>query len=262
MSEIIKVRAFPFFERGRTFSSDMITSIRDYTFDFSNLYLDDCSDGIVSGCKIEVNNTIVNLTKGILKFKDVVYILNQPLSETYEATEKLQVLKLSFSDELVTQKSSHREVMLKLTNDLNLTENEIEVCRFKLKKGSKLRTDYLDFDDYNTEFDTVNRLHVSYCGRYEPTVSQDVLIAFATEALEHTLTPIDSQIVLTILSANFFTNKKVLEAYIALKRSETIKPHSHIEIYEALSTILKEIRGIQKQGKERKKQRNRQIIVD
>ena len=262
MSEIIKVRAFPFFERGRTFSSDMITSIRDYTFDFSNLYLADCSDGIVSGCQIKVNNNLVSLTKGVLKFKGMVYILNQPLSESYEATETLQLLKLCFSDELVTQKSSHREVMLKITSDSQLTENEVEVCRFKLKKGSKLRTSYLDFDDYNTEYDTVNRLHVDYCGRCQPTLSQDVLTAFATEALGHALSPIDSQIVLTILSANFFTNKNVLEAYIALKKGEAIKALTHIEIYEALSNILKEIRGIQKQSSNKKKQRNRQIIVD
>lgn len=262
MSEIVKVRAFPFFERGRTFSSDMITSIRDYTFDYSNLFLSNCSDGIVSGCKIEASNDYLNLTQGIIKFKDLVYILNQPLYEEYYPTEELQVLRLEFSEELKTQKSSHREVQLLLGSENELTENSVEICRFKLKKGSVLRTHYINFEDQNTEYDTVNQLYAHYAGREVSTLSLDVLTVFAKEAINYELSTLDTQFIMSVLSANFFYNRHGIETYIALRHEQAYKKLSNIELYEGLLSILKEIKGSSNRKTTRTGRQKRQIIVD
>jgi hypothetical protein len=262
MSEIIKVRAFPFFERGRTFSSDMITSIRDYTFDYSNLFLANCSDGIVSGCKVEASDKYLSLTKGVIKFKEMVYILNQPLFEAYEATENEQVLRLDFSEELKTEKSSHREVQLNLGQLEDLSENSMEICRFKLKKGSVLRTTYLNFEDQNTGYDTVNQLYAAYAGREKATLSLDVLTSFAREAMAYELSTLDTQFVLSILSANFFFNRQAIESYIALRKQAPFKDLSTIELYEGLLEILNDIKGSSSRKTKNRGHKKRQIIVD
>ena len=40
--------------------------------------------------------------------------------------------------------------------ELELGENQMEMCRFYLREGSALRDSYKNFADMSTEYDTVN----------------------------------------------------------------------------------------------------------
>lgn len=262
MSDVIKVRVFPLFERGMAFSSDMINSLRDYAFDYSNLYLLDLSDGIVSGIDILTDGDTIKITKGIIKYKDIIYLISEDISIVYSATENTQILKLVFLREIKTLKSSYSEVEIGFTDTDKLELNEIELCRFKLKSGSKLRVNYVDFSDRNTEFDTVNRINTLFSARSKATLSQELLLSFAREILAYELEDIDKQFSMNLLSASFFTNKEYIDTYIALKLNKEFQTLTNIESYTYLKSILENISSGKKRETEKKKKRIRQIIVD
>jgi len=90
---------------------------------------------------------------------------------------KLRFLPQSESKDFILFKT---DIFLDDTTELR--EDEMEICRFKLKAGSRLRQDYVDFHDLNTEFDTLNILHVPYAGMDLPTIAPYVTRYFAKEA--------------------------------------------------------------------------------
>ena len=81
------------------------------------------------------------------------------MSVHYVPTEEYILLKLIFEPERKTELFLKREIRIELSADMNLAANEMELCRFKLKKGAILRTKYTDFFDRATEFDTVNTIN-------------------------------------------------------------------------------------------------------
>jgi hypothetical protein len=52
-----------------------------------------------------------------------------------------------------------------------LKEDELELGRFKLREGAVLRSDYTDFFDLITEYNTINVINVEYAGIKESTMN-------------------------------------------------------------------------------------------
>ena len=54
-----------------------------------------------------------------------------------------------------------------LDGQLERGKNEIELCRFRLKAGAELRTEYKDFYDIQTEYDTMLNKSLSARKRWD-----------------------------------------------------------------------------------------------
>ena len=66
---------------------------------------------------------------------------------------------------------------------LELLDDEVELCRFKLKDGARLRTEYKDFYDIQTEYDTLNLAHATWSAADGNSLSKEVTDFFARKVL-------------------------------------------------------------------------------
>ncbi|MOA26584.1 hypothetical protein D3C78_1473880 [compost metagenome] len=121
--------------------------------------------------------------------------------------------------------------------------SELELCRFKLKEGAKLRQDYQNFRDLSTEYNTVNLLHVRFAAYGQSTVSPVVMRYFGDELLRRgSSEPQDLTFAMMCLNEGTL-NRKVITHYIANRLGIANKDYSNVEIHRHLGRILESARG-------------------
>ena len=67
---------YPLFERKRLLKKEMLENIRDFPRDIFDIFFRNYSDGILTGCDIEVKESYLIVDAGILYRKGVPYIMN------------------------------------------------------------------------------------------------------------------------------------------------------------------------------------------
>ena len=252
---------YPQFERLHVLRTEALCSIRDRAFDIFPLFMENYSEGIVSGCLPIATPDTITVGRGMILHNNFFYLLNEPMSIEYAPTEEYMMLKIIFEPELETENFIQRDVNLILTHDMDLAENEIEICRFKLKKGAVLRVNYTDFFDRATEFDTINTINVPYAAIGGQTLSSEILGAFATEAKDFELSTMDFQFCFSVLSGRRISAAQI-SLYIEHRLKTEISNPTNQTLYDNLCLILREI----KNGKRREitgtRRRRREIMLD
>ena len=74
-------------------------------------------------------------------------------------------MKAEFSEDETNLDYKAYRVRFFLDEEMELGENQIEMCRFYLREGSVLRDSYKNFADMSTEYDTVNLICATVVGR-------------------------------------------------------------------------------------------------
>lgn len=252
---------YPQFERLHVLRKEALCSIRDRAFDIFPLLMESYDDGIISGCRPITTPETITLSEGTVFHNKFFYLIKEPMSVEYEPTEEYMMMKLVFSPELETENFIQRDVNLVLSHDMNLADDEIEICRFKLKKGAVLRTEYTDFFDRATEFDTVNTINVPYAAIGGHTLSPDILQAFATEAREFELSDEDFHFCFLALSEQRLSSAQI-SFYIEHRLKIDLPTITNQILYDNLSKILREI----KSGRQREitgaRRRRKEIMLD
>lgn len=252
---------YPQLERLHILRTETLISMRDRAFDTFTLYCEDYGDGILSGCRPITSKTSITLSAGIILHNKFFYLIKEPMSIDYEPTDEDTLMKIIFEPELEDENFIKRNVSLKLSHDLNLADNEMELCRFKLKKGAILRTNYTDFFDRATEFDTINTINVPYAAPHGSTISPEILKNFAQEARDFSLDIEDFSFCMAALSGEIISSEQI-SFYIEHRLKINLPDKTNQTLYEHLSLILEDI----KNGRPREifgmKNRRREIIVD
>ena len=206
------------------------------------------SNGILAGCGLFERGMRVGVEEGIIKFAGRVYVLDQPESVPYQSTDAWTVLKVQFSGEKNTRDFQTFIGQIVLDANPNILPNEIELGRFKLKHGSRLRTNYTDFQDMETEYDTVNLVHVPYAGISEPTLSPIILIHFAREAYPFATDPLDLAFCSACLAGSGVMSRESIRLYL-WRRSEIEGPmFDNRELHSHLANALAEMKGETRPG--------------
>lgn len=255
-------QVFPLFENIHVLKTRMLTELRDYAYEFGSLLYEGASDGIVSGCAITTTRDTITLNRGILRYGGNLYLITEPITMTYHPTDVYTLFKLAFKEETRRNGYIYREVEASLTDRLELLDGEIELCRFKLKTGARLRDAYMDFSDRNTEFDTVNRIHVPFSASGESSISPEITRAFALEAIDCSVDAIDMAFIMRALDAKRALSRDTVIAYIAVKQKKKFEACGNLEIFEALLAILYELRDNGEREMVKPRRRPRHIIVD
>lgn len=253
---------FPLFENAHILRTPMLTQLRDYAFEYGRLLHEGFSNGIVSGCAITTTMDTVTLNRGVIRYHDQMYLIAEPITLTYAPTDAWTVFKLIFKDESRRDSYIYRAVEAKLSDDINLSLEEIELCRFKLQSGARLRTKYVDFADRNTEFDTVNTIFVPYSVCGDCSLSPQITRAFAEEALCWRTEAIDEAFILQALGTSGPLNRKAIAYYIAAKLKKALPEGDNLELYEGLLAILRTLQNGEEREIARDVRRRRHIIVD
>lgn len=235
------VQVFPLFAKGHILRYEMLEALSDYALLCNQLLYQGYADGILNGCVLTTTADTVTVNPGVLCFEEKLYLLKEPISIAYEATEETYVLKLHFSDELRTDNFVSRSIELFICEEKAFGKGDLELCRFKLQQGARLRYQYMDFDDRSTEYDTLNTIFSPFSAKGGSTLSPDITRAFAKEMLQTSQkSDLDTAFCIQLLSQAEPLNHEALAAYINHKRNIQLEKISNFEVYKQLSLILKD----------------------
>lgn len=271
---------YPLFERNRILKKELMWSLRDYSFHHIQMEYQSYADGIIKGCKIEVREKELAVGKGLIKHGGFIYLVTEEMTIPYEPTEQLEILKMRMETDNRSEDFIAYRMTLFLDHEPSKKENELELCRFKLRKGSRLRNEYKNFADMATDFDTVNVIGADWSGLSERTLSPAVTGLFAKTVLAETGSlPEDISFAYLCLNQPEAVSRTVLEHYInnrlAGRTEYEEEPLTHraesaynadglernMELFERMVWILKDIQQNRRKdtggGKKRK-----QILVD
>ncbi len=252
---------YPKFTKGRILKIDMLEDLRDYSRDTLDILTSRLSDGIVEGFYPKVFENTIEFSKGIVKYNNQVYLINEQLSIGYEATEVDVLIKLVFLDEKQETDYNVQEIELVLDKNITILSNEIELGRFKLKSGAYLRADYKDLDDYTTEFNTINFINVKYSSIEEHTLTPTFMRIYGKEILK--VKPKESWDInfgLLCVNSEKVTRESIIR-YIDIRLNENNIELNNYELHRKLILVLDKVRKenhfVTKNKRERKT-----IIVD
>lgn len=252
---------YPQFERLHILRTEALCSLRDRAFNVFPLFMENFSDGIISGCRMLTTPTRITLNQGMILHNGFVYLIQETMSLEYAPTENYMMMKLIFTPPLETENFTQRNVNLILTDNMTLTDNEMEICRFKLKRGAVLRTRYTDFFDRATEFDTVNIINTPYAAVGGSTLAPEILRDFATEAKDFSLDAMDFNFCLTALNGAVM-NVAQISFYVEHRLKIKLRETTNQILYDNLRQILSEIKDGNRREIVGTRRRRKEIMLD
>lgn len=253
----------PVFERGTVLTQEMLESLKGYAVDLGNLSYTDYSDGILSGCRVTMSGNILYVGRGMVMFSGNLYFIPEGMSVMIHPGIHWQILRLQVGNLSRDKNFLIGELQLELVSEQEESENQIEICRFRLQNGAMLRNEYRDFNDLSTEFDTINEIHAQWSGYCDKTIANRILVEFAREARKRNASnPQDMLFIQQILNLNGKTmNREAILYYLSTRLNRPYQEMTNAEIYKALCQVLQ----ICRRGTEGRTERNREVrrmIVD
>ncbi|WP_339306611.1 DNA and RNA helicase [Paenibacillus sp. FSL R5-0519] len=230
--------SYPHFNKGRILKTSMLEGLRDFPRDFIELYYRGYADGILAGVEVEVFPDKLVVTPGMVLHNGRLYMLTEPMELAYQATGRVNVLKLRFTaEETVSDMTiSHSELLL--DEETTCTSSELELARFKPKEGARLRRDYQTFADLATEFNTLHVIHVPYAAEGASTLSPVVMKDYA-ERLLRTGTSDSQDLVFAMMCLNEGTvARSVILHHIASRLGLEYREYDNAQIHRYLDRIL------------------------
>lgn len=252
----------PKFAMGKILKIGMLDSLNNFPRDFIDINYKEYSDGIINGCHINISENFLSINKGIVRYNGKMYFLRKNHNVEYECNNKYMIIKIRF---LETENKEDFEINLAeiiLEDNLIISSNEIEICRFKLREGARLRSNYTDFKDFSTEFDTVNIINSPYASISGQTISPEITYQFGKELngleLENAY---DIAFSFMLLQNRGLIENKVITSYIKRRISIQKESLTNQEIYEYLLQILNLIKN-NGNGTNTNNGRRRKILLD
>ncbi|MDE6357170.1 MAG: hypothetical protein K2L15_01115, partial [Eubacteriales bacterium] len=236
---------YPKFERHSILKKELLSSIRDYGVEYLKVKYDNYTKGIISGFDLKVvGEDTIKISKGIAKFEEFIYIADEEAKVKFKAENKLVSLKVVLTKDTIVKDYDRYILEYKLDNDLNVYENQLEICRFKLMEGFKLRDKYKSFEDLQTEFDTINYLNATWAGIGKEAINPYILKRFAEEAMENKLEDMEDLVFCyTCLNGNETINIDLVERYIKNRQGLNKGIFTKEEIFKYLVLCLEDIKG-------------------
>lgn len=254
------VQAVPIFQDAHILRRSMLEALSDYAF-LTNQYLHKgYADGILAGCELTTTKDAVILNEGVLLFEGQLFLVKEPMMVNYHPTNVLNVLRLKFSDVMRDANFIYREVDMLLADSVEMQKSEMELCRFTLQEGAELRYRYRDFEDRNTDYDTLNQVHAPYAAYGGSTLAPEIVRNFAEETLDISgISDYDALFCMQILQqGNRPIPKTALKAYLKRKGRQT--EDSNLGIYLTLAEILREQKGMPAEKPEERKKKWRVTV--
>ncbi len=254
---------YPLFERNRILKKEHLWSLRDYPLAHMEMAYASYGDGLIQGCEVTVREGELAVGKGIVKKNGFLYFISRELTVPYKATEKWEVVKMKVETDKSSKETIAHRLTLFVDQETEKKENELEVCRFKLRQGSRLRTEYKNFLDMETEYDTINLLYGDWGGIGEQTIPLPVTDYFARLVLsEKGSREEDIQLAYVCLSQPLPVRREVIEHYVRRRTKEGDgNKIGNRELFHHLAWILEDIKE-GKKGDRKQEERRRQIWVD
>ena len=221
----------------------MLENLRDYPRELSDLHFQNYSDGIITGVEVYVRGENLVISKGFVKYNGRLYTLHSDYEVAYLHSKKESFLKIRFAEEKADLDFTIFSAEIILEDAVECAHNELELARFKLKPGARLRSEPTDFLDFATEFNTINHLHCQYAGFQNSTYHPMILRQFAREILQNKPSnPYDIAFTLDCLNQER-VQREAIEFYISNRLELAEHRFSNSQIHRYLSRILVEVKN-------------------
>lgn len=250
----------PIFAGRRILKKESLWDIRDYTYAGWQLYYAEYTDGLLKGCDIRAEDGQLVIGKGMLKIHDFIYLMMEEERVDYQPKNRWQMLKAEFSEDETNLDYKAYRVRFFLDEELELGENQMEMCRFYLREGSALRDSYKNFADMSTEYDTVNLICATVAGIGEKTLHPLVVKQFGEELWNmEEKDQFDFGFCSLVWNTQGRVERKVIAAYLSNKMKKAvvanIMSYDNQMVYEKLENIVDNM------GKFKKEKVNTRVII-
>lgn len=257
---------YPAFERGRIMKKELLWALRDYSYFALQLQYPDYPDGIISGCRIGVEENILSIGPGIIKCNGFLFLMDGKEQVAYTSSNQYVSLKFRLVRREELPDYTRYITEYALDKDMECSPSELEICRFKLREGARLRINYKDFFDIQTEYDTVNLADAAWAARDGNTLSKYITDYFAERVLEcDRAQEGDVEFARMLLQSRDAVPRMILDDYIGRKTGNRNRkgPFMGRESFHRLEDILEGIRnGTGSRGSGKRADNERMIILD
>jgi len=232
---------YPQFEKKHLLRVEMIEQLRDFPLRYLHLSFGEYCDGIVSGCRIAWDNGRLTVFPGILYRSGNLYFMDKPYIMECLAENRVRYLKIQFLTEAVEKEwriGSTRIVLEDKKPDLAC---EMELCRFRLQKGARLRDTYENFEDCSTEYDVINQIHAPFAAKEYSTLHPSILKQYARETLRNQVSdPYDVSFAINIMSNGGMISAECIWEYLDVRLDGSLESKENQDMYQGLLRVLKE----------------------
>jgi hypothetical protein len=236
---------YPVFTKKKLLKIKMLEQLRDFPKNFADITYKDYSDGILSGFELKVEGDKLMVMPGIVINAGSFYLMNEAVKLEYNATNSINYVKIRFFDVYKD------EECIKYLSDLVIEgkeadeKTELELGRFRLQKGARLRTEYIDFDDFDTQYDTVNRINVNFAGVNESTLWREIVQYYAREIIKcKDADMYDIGFGMGVLRDSGIVSREFIEMYLDMRTGKSVKGFDNKELYHELAMLLRKTRGM------------------
>lgn len=252
----------PVFAKGNILTQEMLDSMKAYAVDAIQLSYEGYSNGIISGCEITITDNILTIHKGLLNYQGNICFITENINLSYQPTDTWNVVKLIFGELSKEQCFTTMEMYAEISEKAEHEASSIEIARFRLQEGAVLRTQHRNFQDYETEYDTLSMIEAEYAGYRESTICPELLYQFAEETNGFDVNNgADMAFLLQIWNMKGQSlNRKVIETYIAVRLGKPVSHMTNREIYKGLVEVLRKIKQDKVEPEVRR--RSSRMIID
>lgn len=240
----------------------MLEHLRDFPKDLMDAYLHEYANGILTGCRLLVDENYIVVSPGVIHFDGITYVLKESYRVLYNHTNETAILKVKFIGENSDKDFVNHRTEIFIDHNTIIHQDEIELCRFKLKEGARLRTDYINFEDMTTEYNTVNIIHSPFAAYESSSLSPYVLTCFSKEAFQYKLNnSLDISFCMQCMQNQQITSKELILSYISARLEIEYVEGTNEGIYRHLLQILNRIKH-NRQGKSNTDYLQKRILLD
>lgn len=256
------IQKMPVFEEGTVLTQEMLESLKQYAVHTGIFPYLGYADGILKGCGLTASGDRITVQEGMLLYEGEVFCLSKQ-TIGYGPSDQEKLLVACMGDKERSRSLETRTVEIRLTSEADQTASEIELCRYRLQQGARLRCEYRNFSDMDTEYDTANVCHAGWSAYGGPSVSYEILSQFANEAqTKRGLLPEDRMFLGQIFAAPGMTLPKAcILSYLSGRLSKDCRKDSIHDIYLHLADALR-LMDSGKGAAGAKAQSSRRLIVD
>jgi len=253
----------PVFKAGNILTHEMLEILKEASIDSQELKYTGYSDGVLKGCAISTAPGYIKVGKGVIILNSIPYYIYSQIEVPIQATNELLLLIARAVEEQKEVDYIVRQVEVALITKEQLLESDIELCRFRLQTGAMLRTNYRDFQDMSTEYDTVCLKNAKWSAYGKGSISIEVLKKYMSEALKCNInSPEDKQFLSRIAATDGTTlNADEINLYLSWRLNQPFKERDNDEIYKALTETLKLVKG-ERANTVGRHMEHRRLIVD
>ena len=253
---------YPRFAKNRILKKEMLEALRDYSFACAQLEYQNYGQGILCGCDINVEEKQLVVGKGMIKCGSWIGLLTEELAVPYGPAAQMQYLKFLVSE----REDSLDEVVYTIELVLDTKEvnegKEIEICRFYLRDGARLRGEYKDFADRMTEYDTINRIYADWGALRGKSIDPAITGKFAEILIKSRDSQAeDFSFACLCLSQNGAVSREIIRGYLARKLGRQVAEDAgNQELFRMMCQV---VRGLDdRTGNEAVKRERRRILVE